>query len=175
MYKTVAKICQSLSIKDLGNLPVIVSSSWITLYLERSSLVLFWSWVNCQVTLDLNQKVDLKNVKCMKNTYGKYPTFKLPDGRVQSLRSQSESGDEGDMDFYIAMDQFCKKSGNDLRWQGRHLCIKVWTILSLIRVKLKTQFIFRTNRVRSSFLGQLFNICLIQLIPMQMARYPQMS
>ena len=61
----------------------------------------------------------------MYEKYGKYPKFKLPDGRVQSLRSQSESGDEGDMDFYIAMDQFCKKSGNDLRWQGRHLCIKV--------------------------------------------------
>merc|ERR1711953_964190 len=60
----------------------------------------------------------------MYEKYGKYPKFKLPDGRVQSLRSQSESGDEGDMDFYIAMDQFCKKSGNDLRWQGRHLCIK---------------------------------------------------
>ena len=65
----------------------------------------------------------------MYEKYGKYPKFELPDdhhhGRVQSLRSQSESGDEGDMDFYIAMDQFCKKSGNDLRWQGRHLCIKV--------------------------------------------------
>ena len=57
--------------------------------------------------------------------YEKYPKLKLPDGRIQSLRSQPESGYEGDMDFYIAMDQFCKKSGNDLRWQGRHLCIKV--------------------------------------------------
>ena len=108
--------------------------------------------------------------------YEKYPKLKLPDGRIQSLRSQPESGYEGDMDFYIAMDQFCKKSGNDLRWQGLHLCIKVCKMYnSKSNSQTKTWFIFRTTRNKFAFLGQLINICLTQLIPMQMARYPQMS
>ena len=99
----------------------------------------------------------------MYEKYGKYPKFKLPDGRAQSLRSQSESGSEEHkknekhgkyddrefFDFCVAINKFCKLSGSgeDFKWQGLHLCTKVCAIPGLMPK-------YYSNKKHGLFLGQ---------------------